>query len=133
MTARRKALIIEDEPMIMRICERVFVAEGFDVDCVIDGLSAKEIIKGGGYELCLSDIMTPGMNGMELYNYLEQEHPMMTHRIIFTTGDLLSPVVKDFLKAGNKSYILKPFTPADLKEKIQQTLCRNEAGRVTAN
>ncbi len=133
MIKRRKALIIEDEPMIRRICSRVLVAEGFDVDCAVDGLAAKEVIREGRYEICLSDILTPGMNGMELYGYLEQEYPAMTERIIFTTGDLLSPVVKDFLNAGDKTFILKPFTPADLKEKIGQIMRRCEAGSVAAN
>jgi DNA-binding NtrC family response regulator len=121
---KRRALVVEDEPMISRVCERVLIIEGFDVDCASDGLAAKEIIKSNSYELCLSDIRTPGMNGIEFYQYLEQEHPELINRTIFTTGDLLSPAIKDFLGMENITFIPKPFTPYDLKKKVREVIDR---------
>ena len=55
-----------------------------------DALIAKKMVDDKSYDLCLSDIRTPGMDGIQLYQYLEQEHPELARRVIFTTGDVMS-------------------------------------------
>jgi DNA-binding NtrC family response regulator len=130
---RRKALVIEDEPTISRICARVLTTEGFDVDCATDGLKAKEIMGNEKYEICLSDIRTPGMNGMEFYEYLEAEHPELLSRTIFTSGDLLSPSIREFLGAGNIMFLPKPFTPFDLKKIVREAINAADTAVITTN
>jgi CheY-like chemotaxis protein len=117
---RKFALIIEDEPAISRACRRVLATEGFEVDVAGDGLTAKEFISKKNYDLCLSDIRLPKMDGIELYRHIEQEYPGLAHKVIFTTGDLLSKDTGKFLKESERPFLLKPFTPEQLKSVVRE-------------
>ena len=117
---RKIALIVEDEPAIGRACQRVLTAEGFEVDVAGDGVIAKEFISKKSYDLCLSDIRLPKMNGMELYRHIEQEYPGLTQKVIFTTGDLLSKDTRKFLKESERPFLLKPFTPEQLRSVVKE-------------
>ena len=121
-THRRRALVVEDEPVISRICRRMFMAEGFDVDIAMNGLIAKKMVDDKSYDLYLMDIRTPGMDGTQLYQYLEQEHPELVRRVIFTTGDVMSGRITQFLEGIKRPFLPKPFTPDELKQVIRDAL-----------
>jgi CheY-like chemotaxis protein len=121
-THRRRALVVEDEPVISRLCQRIVTAEGFDVDIAMNGLIAKKMADDKSYDLCVTDIRTPEMNGIQLYEYLEQEHPELACRIIFTTGDVMSASIAQFLKETTRPFLPKPFTPDELKQAIRDAL-----------
>ena len=121
-TQRRRALVVEDEPVINRICRRMFMAEGFDVDIAMNGLIARKMVDDKSYDLYLLDIRTPGMDGIQLYQYLEQEHPELARRVIFTTGDVMSGYIVQFLEGTNRPFLPKPFTPDELKQVIRDAL-----------
>jgi len=118
-THRRRALVVEDEPVISWLCQRILIAEGFDVDIAMNGLIAKKMVDDKSYDLCVSDIRTPDMNGMQLYEYLEQEHPELARRVIFTTGDVMSGSIAQFLNENKRPFLPKPFTRDELKQAIR--------------
>jgi CheY-like chemotaxis protein len=118
----KKALVVEDEPMISRVCGRVLVALGFEVDFASNGRIALDMVRENQYELCLSDIRTPEMDGMEFYRIMQKECPRLAKSVIFTTGDLLNGKTNDFLKEVNRPYVLKPFSVAELTQIVKQTL-----------
>ena len=93
---KKIALIVEDEPLISGVCQRILKAEGFEVDIAMNGLIAMKMVTEKSYDLCLSDIRTPGMNCIELYWYLEKAYPDLANKVIFTTGDILSSNIPDF-------------------------------------
>jgi CheY-like chemotaxis protein len=111
---KKQVLVVEDEPAISRACQRVLTAEGFEVDIAMNGLIAMQMVNQKTYDLCLSDIRTPGMNGIELYRYLEKAHPGLSKKVIFTTGDILSNNIESFLENVKLPYLPKPFMPEDL-------------------
>lgn len=119
---RRRALVVEDEAVISRLCQRILTAEGFDVDTAMNGLIARKMADDNSYDLCLSDIRTPHMDGIELYEYLEQEHPELARRVIFTTGDVMSGYVAQFLEGNKRPFLPKPFTPDELKQVTRDVL-----------
>ena len=121
-THRRRALVVEDEPVISQICRRMLMAEGFDVDIAMNGLIAKKMVNDKSYDLCLTDIRTPAMDGTQLYQYLEQEHAELARRVIFTTGDVMSGSVAQFIEGTKRPFLPKPFTPNELKQVIRDTL-----------
>jgi DNA-binding NtrC family response regulator len=121
-TRRRRALVVEDEPVISRLCQRILTAEGFDIDIAVTGLIAKKMADDKSYDLCLSDIRTPDMSGIELYQYLEQEHPELARRVIFTTGDVMSDYIAQFLEGKRRPFLPKPFTPDELKQVVRDAL-----------
>ena len=92
----RSVLVVEDEPGIAKVCMRTLTAEGFQVDIAENGEIALEMWREKNYDLCISDIRTPRMNGIELYRQLESEYPEAINKFIFTTGDMLNGNIKTF-------------------------------------
>lgn len=120
-----RALVIEDEPVIARVCQRVLTAEGFEVEIAVNGMVAKDMLDRKQYHLFLSDIRTPEMNGIEFYWYLKEEYPELADRVVFTTGDVLSDEVKAFVtKEPDVSLIPKPFAPDELRVVVRETMER---------
>jgi len=118
----RRILVVDDEPIISHICTKTLTAEGYKVDVAVNGLVAKNMVSEKEYDLCLVDVRTPEMNGMEFYHCLEQEHPELCSKVIFATGDVLSGNVSTFLKNTGVRYMAKPFTPSELKTTVREAL-----------
>jgi len=123
MNSSLRVLVVEDEPGIGMLCARTLAREGFDITITTNGILAKDIIDNDhNFDICLIDIRIPLLNGMELYNYMEKEHGEMTNSVIFTTGDLLSGKIEEFLRTTQRPCLNKPFIADELKEVIRKTL-----------
>ena len=118
----KSVLVVEDEPGIARICLRTLTAEGFQVDVAVNGEIGLDMWRKKNYDLCISDIRTPHMSGIELFHQLENENPEAVKKFIFTTGDVLSGNIKEFLEASGRPYLPKPFTPEDLRAIVRKAL-----------
>jgi DNA-binding response OmpR family regulator len=116
---RQSVLVVEDEPGIAAVCMRILSREGFQVDIAANGEVALEMWRRKNYDLCLSDIRTPRMNGIELYRQLEIERPEAIKTFIFTTGDTMSVNIKTFLEETGRPYLAKPFAPDNLRAIIK--------------
>ena len=79
-------------------------------------------MEGKNYDLCISDIRTPRMNGIELYRQLETECPEAANKFIFTTGDILNGKIKVLLEETMRPYLPKPFTLENLRAIINMVL-----------
>ena len=124
--SKKKILVVEDEPSISHICQRVLTGEGFEVDIAVNGKVAQDMIDKRQYDLCLIDIRTPEMNGKELYHWLKETHPQVTNRVIFTTGDVMGGDTQGFLEKAARPFLPKPFTPGELKTIIREALKQTE-------
>ena len=118
----KSVLVVEDEPGIAMICLRTLVAEGFQVDIAVNGEIGLDMWRKKNYDLCISDIRTPHMSGIELFQQLENEKPEAVKKFIFTTGDVLSANIKEFLEAKGRPYLPKPFTPEELRTIVRKAL-----------
>jgi len=122
----KTVLVVEDEPSISKLCERVLTAEGFEVDIAVNGRIAQDIIRDLAdkkqYELCIVDIRTPEMNGMELYAWMKDENPQLAGRVIFTTGSVIQEDINDFMEQSGRPYLPKPFTPAELRNVVRDAI-----------
>jgi len=123
-TRIKKFLVVEDEPAISNVCQRVLVSEGFEVDIAVNGKIAQSMIDEKQYDFCLIDIRTPAMNGKELYQWLKEKHPKLANAAIFTTGDVMGEETKGFLEQAAKPFLPKPFTPDEIKAIIREALKR---------
>jgi DNA-binding response OmpR family regulator len=117
-----RILIVEDEPSIRDVCQRVLMREGFEVDLAANGKVAQHMIGEKHYDLCLIDIRTPEMSGKELYEWLMEKHLSLAEWVIFTTGDLLEGGTKSFLEGTGRPFLPKPFSPDDLKAIMNKAL-----------
>ena len=119
----KSVLIVEDEPGIAKLCIRTLSGEGFQVDVAINGEVGLAMLRKKSYDLCISDIMTPYMNGIEMYQHLEKENPEAAARFIFTTGNLLNVEIKSFLDQTGRPLLPKPFSPENLREIVKDFMC----------
>ena len=117
-----KILIVEDEPVITQVCLRVLTSLGYQVDVASNGTIAKDILVEGDYDLIIVDIRTPIMNGRQLYEHIEERHPTLTNKIIFTTGDVINSEIQHFLGQSGRPCLLKPFNPEELKAIVKEAL-----------
>jgi two-component system NtrC family sensor kinase len=114
--------VIEDEPIVGRLCQRVLAASGFEVDLVNNGLIAREAAAANSYDFCVSDVRLPGTTGIELYEYWRSSGHPLAGRMIFITGDSLDASIQESLARSGAPCILKPFNPEDLSSAVLKAL-----------
>jgi DNA-binding response OmpR family regulator len=119
-----KILSVEDEPGIREVCHRALTSQGYQVDFAGNGVAAESMLMKENYDLLLVDIKTPVMDGKQLYHYIEDRHPELVNRVIFTTGDVMSNDTQSFLKRTGRPFLLKPFSPDELRALVRTTLSR---------
>jgi DNA-binding response OmpR family regulator len=115
-------LVVEDEPSISNICQRVLTREGFEVEIAINGMLAQDMIEKRQYDLCLIDIRTPTMNGTELYQWLQKKYPRLTKQVVFTTGGMMDEKAIAFIEQSGRPFLPKPFTPDELIAVVEKAL-----------
>lgn len=103
-----RVLVADDEKALAEVCRRVIASLGFEVDTVDDGQKAFDRVQaaGGAYEMVVSDVKMPGLDGLELAARLRKRFPKID--VILMTGapDLQAAV--ESLKAGAYDYLVKP-------------------------
>jgi len=118
----KRILVVEDEPGISAVCQRVLTSEGFEVDIAVNGKVAQDMLGEKDYDLFLIDVRTPLMNGKQLYQCIQEKHPKLIERVIFTTGDVMSKDIQGFLVQIARPFLPKPFTPDELRTIARETL-----------
>jgi DNA-binding response OmpR family regulator len=115
-------LIVEDEPSIGNICQRVLTREGFEVEIAVNGILAQDMIEKKRYNICLIDIRTPKMSGAELYQWLKERYPQVANRVVFTTGSVIDEKTMAFIEQTGRPFLPKPFTPNELTTIVNESL-----------
>jgi two-component system NtrC family sensor kinase len=115
-------LAVDDEYEIMMLLRRILEGEGHRVVVANGGLEAQQALKAQRFDLVLCDLKMPGMNGRDLYQYVQHEYPGLTDRIIFTTGDTVSEESWTFLHQVENRCIGKPFKPRQVLDEIEALL-----------
>jgi len=121
-TNRKRILVVDDEPVISRVCARALTTQGFEVDIAVNGEVARDMLGKKDYDLCLIDIRTPVMSGKELYQFILSRCPKLASGVIFTTGDVADGYTQRFLELTRRPYLPKPFTPNELREVAGEVL-----------
>ena len=121
---KRRILSVEDEPSIRQICHRILTSQGYQVDFAVNGVAAESMLMKADYDLLLVDIKTPVMDGKQLYRYIKKRYPKLADRVIFTTGDVINDDTQSFLERTGRPFLLKPFSPDELKALVRENLRR---------
>lgn len=115
-------LIIDDEPSIASGLKRLLSRDGYTVETVANGHLALTKLRERSYDLLLSDMRMPEIDGPSLYRTLEHQYPHLLRRVIFLTGDTLNPETKMFLDRSAAPCLTKPCTVTEIRRAIQQVL-----------
>jgi CheY-like chemotaxis protein len=122
-SARRgKVLLVDDEPDIRRSISKFLTRSGWEVDLADSGEEGLRHVAEGGYEAVLCDLRMPGMSGHEFYRRLQAAGSPAIERLVFMTGDVLSPEASRFLQEAARPVLSKPFALKDLTEVLAQVV-----------
>ena len=101
-------LVVDDEPLMAQPLVDALAAEGYEIDVAINGQRALEKIKDRAYDLILSDLRMPELDGVGLCQELERWQPDLLRRMIFITGATEHPDYQSFLAQTSLPVLAKP-------------------------
>jgi len=117
-----KVLVADDSLTMRRIIKKALGKIGYeDVAEAQDGVEALEILDKGGVDLLITDWNMPAMNGLELVTRARAGNHKKVPILMVTTNATPSDVAQA-LKAGVNSYLAKPMTPEQLRDKIHAVM-----------
>jgi len=115
-------LLVEDEEAVRELASMILSAKGYSV---VEARSSKEAEqigaqRSGEIHLLLTDIIMPGTSGRELARRMMARHPRM--RVLYMSGYTDNVLAQDGVLEQGVSFLQKPFTPADLAQKVREVL-----------
>jgi putative two-component system response regulator len=122
LSGRMRALCVDDEPAVLALVARLLGTIGFEVDAIADPMEAINGFAAGRYDLVMTDVRMPVMDGHALIGALrevDQEVP-----IIVVTGHGTLETATHALREGASGMIVKPFTGEEFRAEVQATLER---------
>lgn len=121
-TSKPRILLAEDEEMIRRSLSFGLARAGYRTDGFANGLLAFEAFleRKGAYDLLVTDVQMPLMDGMSLVRRLRESKPTLPVLVMTGYGD--SDLEESFLALGNCQFVSKPFRLDDLMQRIATAL-----------
>jgi DNA-binding response OmpR family regulator len=116
--ARRRFLVIDDEPTLVDLLHTFLTQQGSSVDTAGSGnLGLQKLLKED-YDAIVCDLRMPGLSGEELFRNLEEVKPAAMARFLFVTGDMLTDETRRFLESSGAAYVMKPFYLKDVARRL---------------
>ena len=115
-------LVVDDEPEVARVLVDLLTFDGHQVDTVANGALALTKLQERAYDLILSDVRMPELDGPGLYREVVRRHPELHQRFVFITGSALDPQTKKFLEQTGALSLSKPFNVAEVRQIVQRIL-----------
>ena len=114
-------LVVDDFSTMRRIIKGLLNDLGFsNVTEADDGLTALPMLKAGNFEFLLTDWNMPGMQGVELLRQVRADERLCKLPVLMLTAEAKREQIVEAVQAGVSGYVIKPFTAATLKEKIDK-------------
>lgn len=124
-----KILIVDDFSTMRRIIKNLLRDLGFNnTDEADDGTTALPMLQSTHYDLLITDWNMPGMQGIDLLRAVRADEKLQHLPVLMVTAEQKRDQIIEAAKAGVNGYIVKPFTAATLKEKMDKIFERVEAG-----
>ena len=117
-----RVLVLEDEPTVGGLIADVLRDEGMRVDVLRDGESALDRAEHEEYDLVICDLKMPGMDGQKFFQSLGMRRNPLQGRVLFVTGDLVTPRTQEFLERHGLPYVAKPFRVEELSRAVRGML-----------
>ncbi len=114
-------LVVDDFSTMVRIVTNLLKELGFtNIDAANDGSKAWPMIQTGKYDFIVSDWNMPEMSGIELLRLVRADEKLSDMPFMLITAEQKRSQILDAAQAGVDGYIVKPFTAATMKEKIDK-------------
>lgn len=117
----KQVLIVDDSATMRKIIMRGIRQAGIEVADFKeagDGAEGIKAIEAGKFDLILSDVNMPNMNGLDFVKAASEKLAAATPPIVMITTEGSEEIIKEAMKRGAKGYLKKPFTPEQIQEVI---------------
>lgn len=121
---RYRILVVDDEESIRVLLRDILEMDGHGVEVATSGIEAWDRLDGGDFDVIITDMKMPGMDGATFYRELRGRDPTLAARIVFITGDTVSPDTRAFLQTVPNPVLSKPFKIAPLRDAMESVLTR---------
>jgi len=115
-----RILVVDDEMIVCESCKRILEEEGYEVDIALSGKEAFEKMKANPFDIVITDLKMPGIDGMEVLRTFHKEYPDSI--IIMITGFSTVETAVEAMKLGAFDYIPKPFTPDEVTIVVKKAI-----------
>ena len=122
MAEKRRILLVDDEPSIVKMVGKRLEVEGFDVVVAMDGQDGLTKAQAEHPDLIVLDLMLPKLNGYEVCTMLKQDARYQKIPIILFSAKAQEKDEKLGMECGANAYVRKPFRAQELLEKIRALL-----------
>ncbi|HET6223137.1 MAG TPA: response regulator, partial [Dongiaceae bacterium] len=113
-------LVVDDEVEIADTLAEILARDGHRADIVDNGAAALERLGKHHYDLVLSDLRMPGLDGAGIYGEIVRRHARLAARTVFITGDMLSDSARRFLAASGRPALHKPFDAVEVRRVVAE-------------
>jgi len=115
-----KILVVDDFETMRNITKHILKSLGYtNIDQADNGRSALKMLQHGGYDLIISDWNMPDVDGLRMLKAIRSNNFFRDIPVLMITAEMKREQVISAAQAGVDGYIGKPFSPQDLKEKLQ--------------
>jgi len=120
MSSKTKILVIDDELIVLKSCERILSEAGYEIETAQSSPQGLKLVDEGKFDVVLTDLKMPEISGMEVLKTVRESHPDVI--VIMITGYSTIQTAVEAMKLGAADYISKPFTPEELLDAISKAL-----------
>lgn len=120
-TGQLEILVVDDEEAIRETLTEILEGVGHRVAIAASGREAMQRMNAEQYDVILTDIRMPDLDGCALYREIQQRWPEQSARVVFVTGDTLTPASREFADECGCPVIEKPFLPGDVRRVVAET------------
>jgi len=124
---QRTILIVDDEAEIRDTLAEILTGAHHRVVAVSSGREALERMAAEQYDVILTDMRMPDLDGRALYQAIEQRWPGRAKRVVFVTGDTLATALREFVSESGRPVIEKPFLPNEVRRVVAELAIDGEA------
>ncbi|MGZ4277012.1 MAG: response regulator transcription factor [Solirubrobacteraceae bacterium] len=117
-------LVADDEQDILNLVRFRLERDGYRVVCANDGAEALELARAEQPALCVLDVMMPKYSGLEVLRELRADPATAGVRVILLTARGQDRDVDEGFEVGADDYVTKPFSPQELRRRVQAQLAR---------
>ncbi|MFJ7886925.1 ATP-binding protein [Lysinibacillus xylanilyticus] len=116
---RPKVLVVDDDPVNLRVIETILSIEKYDLVTVTSGSKALEKLMSQEWDLVISDVMMPNMSGYELVRTIRQQFSITELPVLLLTARSQSQDIKNGFLSGANDYVTKPVDALELRSRVK--------------
>ena len=117
-----RILVVDDEPEIAELIGEMLGGAGYEVMTAESGAVALAMLAEARFDAIVSDLHMPDIDGAQLWREVRASQPQLARRMLFVTGDTLSPIARQFLSEARCDSLNKPFSKQELLGRVTALL-----------